>query len=395
MRLLGKQHRANGLPPRSRARSLLLTGLLIAGLANTAVAQEQFSLPRSAWDGLSTGQRSSGASLAQPQTPVRQYYPDGNTPQGTAGSSPGNASPPWPGNGDASPASPTPQTQLQPPPHQLPAPQSLPQQQYLNPQQHPQPPSDPTAPQPPTVRPEHNTAAAVPVTAAKAVVGSEPAAAAKANRGALPLTRPGTTSETTTETPARRIGSTSSQLGTTVAVLVGIVVALLIGARLLKRHVPQFKSQQLPDDVLDVLGKQTLDQRHTIHFVRAGSRILILGSSLEGLRTLSEITDPVEIDRICGQCQTSPGESPMTRSFRFLLSRSERGDQAVTLDQQHRSRQQQRPQPQRSSLRESLFSPRKQADYQADYAAETDSGISQEDIAELTRTLEAARERHA
>ena len=57
-----------------------------------------------------------------------------------------------------------------------------------------------------------------------------------------------------------------------------------------------------------MLGRKPLDYRNTIHLVRCGSRILILGSSQAGLASLSEISDPVEVDYLAGLCKPSePG----------------------------------------------------------------------------------------
>jgi len=89
--------------------------------------------------------------------------------------------------------------------------------------------------------------------------------------------------------------------GTFGALLV-VISIILIAAKLFKKHHPM-ASTNLPLEVMEVLGKRPLDARQTIHFIRCGSRILILGSSPAGLEMLSEVLDPVEVDLITGMCR--------------------------------------------------------------------------------------------
>lgn len=160
---------------------------------------------------------------------------------------------------------------------------------------------------------------------------------------------------------------------------------ILLLSRLLRKHMPM-AAPNLSPEVLELLGRRMIDQRHAIHYLRVGERILIVGASLDGLRTLAEITDPVEVDRISGVCRTR-SEAGVAHSFRMLLNRQGNGGERVNLDQRHRQRQQQRRQP-TETPRHTPFS------WTTPDSTE-DSGITPSDIADLTRTLEAARERHA
>jgi len=54
--------------------------------------------------------------------------------------------------------------------------------------------------------------------------------------------------------------------------------------------------------------------------VRFGSRLLMLGTSQEGVTTLSEINDPVEIDYLAGLCQPSE-PAVVSRTFQQLFRR--------------------------------------------------------------------------
>ncbi len=174
-------------------------------------------------------------------------------------------------------------------------------------------------------------------------------------RTALPLRKPGETltkQEKQETADRKRLGSTTQQLGTTTLVLGGIIVVILLASRLMKKHT-RVGTMNLSSEVLEVLGRKMLDQKHAIHYVLCGNRILILGTSLEGIRTLAEITDPVEIDRIRGECKPISVESTIGHSFGFLLSRTERETEHVNLDKQHRRRQKKRSSLRKGSKRSS------------------------------------------
>ena len=55
-------------------------------------------------------------------------------------------------------------------------------------------------------------------------------------------------------------------------------------------------------DVFRVLGTRELDKKQTIHLVRCGQKILVIGSNSEGLETLAEITDPGEVEQLVECC---------------------------------------------------------------------------------------------
>jgi hypothetical protein len=57
--------------------------------------------------------------------------------------------------------------------------------------------------------------------------------------------------------------------------------------------------------------------------VRCGPKILILGVGPDGIRTLSEITDPVEIDLMAGACRRKETSGTPGVSFGTKLRTSE------------------------------------------------------------------------
>src|SRR5436190_5536575 len=90
---------------------------------------------------------------------------------------------------------------------------------------------------------------------------------------------------------------------TTTAFALALVVATIFGAAKFLRPRGSSTSVTLPSDAIDVLGRKALDYRHTLHLVRCGSRLLVLGSSADGLSTLTEITDPAEVEQLAELCR--------------------------------------------------------------------------------------------
>ena len=93
----------------------------------------------------------------------------------------------------------------------------------------------------------------------------------------------------------------------------------------------------LPEGVVEVLGHQPLAGRQQVHLVRIGNRILLISVMQDSVETLTEITDPTEVDRIAGICrQTGSGSS--TGAFQAVMRQFSNGsgqvvDQPPTVDQ--------------------------------------------------------------
>jgi len=145
----------------------------------------------------------------------------------------------------------------------------------------------------------------------------QPAPDEAADVGTRQLPRPSTPLASGTQD--RKRATSTPGWGSTLSGLV-IVLALLGGCAWLFRRGGMRLTGILPADVIQVLGKRYVDHRESIHLVRIGSRILILANSAQhGLRTLGEITDPVEIDFVAGQCREQAPHS-MSRNFAELLA---------------------------------------------------------------------------
>lgn len=112
---------------------------------------------------------------------------------------------------------------------------------------------------------------------------------------------------------AKRSGPVST--GSVLSALAVIVLVILGGARLWKSHGPRL-ANAAPREAVEVLGRCRIEARQSVYLVRLGSRVLVLGSSGGELSTLSEVTDPVEVDLIIARCRDGAGSaSPFSRLF--------------------------------------------------------------------------------
>jgi flagellar biogenesis protein FliO len=156
---------------------------------------------------------------------------------------------------------------------------------------------------PPAAGPEHQRA---------------PDAAADDVRSPSSIPFPPRGAETPYEGRSARSGPVGGTL-TTVAGSLGLVlVVFFVFAWATRRTVPQ-RLAQLPSEAVESLGRVPLAGRQQMHLVRVGSKLLLLSVTSNEARTLTEITDPAEVDRLSGLCQqTKPGS--VTSSFHQVLS---------------------------------------------------------------------------
>ena len=142
--------------------------------------------------------------------------------------------------------------------------------------------------------------------------------------------------------PSRPITPNSSKKGgqkrgalslwKTLGALLFVVGLIVLGAKFLGKHAPKFNGG-IPPEAMEVLGKRTVDQKQVIHLIRLGSRIMVIGGSPNGLQTLAEITDPVEVDYLAGMCRKESSETPFTQGFLALFRRQPVTEQTESLDQ--------------------------------------------------------------
>lgn len=76
--------------------------------------------------------------------------------------------------------------------------------------------------------------------------------------------------------------------------------------------------QALPKEVIEILGRVPLAGKQQMQLVRVGGKLILLCVSASGAETLTEITDPLEVERLSGACQATQPNS-VSSSFRQVL----------------------------------------------------------------------------
>jgi flagellar biogenesis protein FliO len=108
-------------------------------------------------------------------------------------------------------------------------------------------------------------------------------------------------------------GLPTESIYTVVSALVIVVGAFLIFAWALRRGTKKANSQ-LPADVASVLGRVPLAARQFAELLRVGNKLVLISLTPNGAETLTEVTDPVEVDRLLGLCQQHDTHST-TKAF--------------------------------------------------------------------------------
>ncbi|MEO0529722.1 MAG: flagellar biosynthetic protein FliO [Planctomycetota bacterium] len=99
---------------------------------------------------------------------------------------------------------------------------------------------------------------------------------------------------------------TSQQLTATGGGL-AIAVGLLLSTIWLIRSCAPKSSRPLPTDVVEVLGRAPLGAKQTTQLVRVGSKLVLIAVTPDGAKTLTEVTDPGEVQRLIAACESSSG----------------------------------------------------------------------------------------
>jgi flagellar biogenesis protein FliO len=110
---------------------------------------------------------------------------------------------------------------------------------------------------------------------------------------------------------------------TVVSALAIVIGAFLICAWLLKRGGRAPAAQSLPTDVVSVLGRVPIDTRQVAQLLRVGNKLVLISLTASGAETLTEVTDPVEVDRLVGLCQQAQPDST-TKAFEQVFQQLSR-----------------------------------------------------------------------
>lgn len=74
----------------------------------------------------------------------------------------------------------------------------------------------------------------------------------------------------------------------------------------------------LSSEVVEVLGRSPLTHRQQLHLLRCGRKLLLVNVCAESVETLTEITEPEEVDRLLGLCRQSHPQSA-SAAFRQIF----------------------------------------------------------------------------
>lgn len=117
--------------------------------------------------------------------------------------------------------------------------------------------------------------------------------------------------------PIDRPAGTASTLFTGLASLAVVLGLFFVVTWALRRGMPR-GAAQLPSDVVEVLGRTPLATRQFAHLIRCGNKLVLVHLAPGSVRSLTEITDPVEVDRLSGICRQAHPRST-TASFRQVF----------------------------------------------------------------------------
>lgn len=106
------------------------------------------------------------------------------------------------------------------------------------------------------------------------------------------------------------LGKVAGSLG----IVLGVFLALIWGLRRLSPR----SGGQLPKEAFEVLGRAPLAGRRQAQLIRCGPKLLLVSVAADEIETLTEITDPAEVDRLAGLCLQSHPTSA-SAAFRGIL----------------------------------------------------------------------------
>lgn len=118
---------------------------------------------------------------------------------------------------------------------------------------------------------------------------------------------------------ARRLadfGVPVQSIYTVVTALAIVLGAFLLFAWALRRGGKNSGTRRglLPADAVSVLGRVPLAARQFADLLRVGNKLVLVAQTPSGPTTLTEITDPMEVDRLVGMCQQFDPQST-TKAF--------------------------------------------------------------------------------
>jgi flagellar biogenesis protein FliO len=143
-------------------------------------------------------------------------------------------------------------------------------------------------------------------------------AAPDARITAIPLPPPSHSDRSKPQGPAAQQGGLRTAV-TVVGSLGAVLGLFFLLAWAMRRGAPGAIGL-LPCEALEVLGRAPLAGRQQVHLVRLGSKLVLVSVSPTGAETLSEVTEPDEVQRLIALCRQTHSTSAATM-FRQALDR--------------------------------------------------------------------------
>ncbi len=134
----------------------------------------------------------------------------------------------------------------------------------------------------------------------------------------IPIPAAGNQNTSDGRKPLERTTSTAGSVTTVVLSSLAIVLGLFFLLVWLARRAFPKASASLPTDVLEVLGRAPMASRHNLQLIRLGRRLLLISVTAEGAKSLTEITDPDEVNHLLGLCRQNQ-QGSITGTFRQVL----------------------------------------------------------------------------
>lgn len=95
--------------------------------------------------------------------------------------------------------------------------------------------------------------------------------------------------------------------GAGLAVVVGL---FFICMWLLRRSSGAKATGMLPNEAFVVLGRAPLTPQSFAHLLRVGNKLVLVAITPDGIQPLTEVVDPIEVDRLTGVCASGRGHGP-------------------------------------------------------------------------------------
>ncbi|HEV3136720.1 MAG TPA: flagellar biosynthetic protein FliO, partial [Pirellulales bacterium] len=147
-------------------------------------------------------------------------------------------------------------------------------------------------------------------------------------QGVVEQDRSPKTLQLTPPSPDSRPGVRTGEIPSLVtgAASLGIVLGLFLLVVLVVRRGMPKNAALLPREAVEVLGRGPLVGKQQVHLVRCGNKILLVCALNAGVTTLTEITDPAEVERLTGLCQQG---RPASASFRQVFQQFDQQPHAL------------------------------------------------------------------